>query len=444
MKKGLTILAVVLMVGCGLLQVGIQVASRDISPPDESFFIVERLEVAPEDNAYTYFQQATNELYTPEWLAETFCAGILTSLEEAELRDIVEGNAECLKWIRQGTACAVFQAPPVMSYTEDTPNPSPWLPIAKVLKCDVELNQLEGRYSEAVSSCLLSLRMGDLIQQGSESLIYYLVGVAVMESAMEQMRVLAQDEELPRDDLLRLHAALGQLEPLEDGLERALKQEYRQTANTIDDFLSQRDLPNWVEELSEDNWVKKFFMRRPVRSRYMYQPNRSKKIFADYYRSQLLNVPLVYAEMQLPSDEEMEISKWDYVKRNSISRLLVGILIPALDRVFSTKCREESLIHATRLVVACNRFEREKKHWPESLQDLVPEFLEAVPMDPFDGEPFRYSAEKGIVYSVGQNLTDEGGSRLVEGSEDETVTPQNRRKAEDLVYPICPPKKSNE
>jgi hypothetical protein len=148
--------------------------------------------------------------------------------------------------------------------------------------------------------------------------------------------------------------------------------------------------------------------------------------------------------MQLLSDEDLQISKWDYLKRNSISRMLVGILMPALDRVFSTKCREESLIYATRLVVACNRFEREKEHWPEQLEKLVPEFMEAVPMDPFDGKPFRYSAEKGIVYSVGENCIDEGGSLRVVGSGDEVATRRNRRKAEDLVYEIRPAAKPNE
>ena len=67
---------------------------------------------------------------------------------------------------------------------------------------------------------------------------------------------------------------------------------------------------------------------------------------------------------------------------------------------------------------------------------LVPDELEAVPLDPFDGRPFRYDAKRRIVYSVGKNLVDDGGSSLrLEGSASD---PESRRRwnAEDAVYRI--------
>jgi hypothetical protein len=47
---------------------------------------------------------------------------------------------------------------------------------------------------------------------------------------------------------------------------------------------------------------------------------------------------------------------------------------------------------------------------PESLSELVPKYLPKVPIDPFDGKPLRYSKEKGIIYCVGKDLKDSGGS----------------------------------
>ena len=47
---------------------------------------------------------------------------------------------------------------------------------------------------------------------------------------------------------------------------------------------------------------------------------------------------------------------------------------------------------------------------PDSLSALVPKYIEAIPRDPFDGEPMRYSKEHGIVYSVGNDFVDNGGS----------------------------------
>jgi hypothetical protein len=48
---------------------------------------------------------------------------------------------------------------------------------------------------------------------------------------------------------------------------------------------------------------------------------------------------------------------------------------------------------------------------PDSLAQLVPGFLPAIPTDPFDGQPLRYrKLVRGyVVYSVGPNFTDDGG-----------------------------------
>jgi hypothetical protein len=48
---------------------------------------------------------------------------------------------------------------------------------------------------------------------------------------------------------------------------------------------------------------------------------------------------------------------------------------------------------------------------PDSLADLVPAFLDAVPKDPFDAQPVRYrNLPRGfLVYCVGLDFTDDGG-----------------------------------
>jgi len=48
----------------------------------------------------------------------------------------------------------------------------------------------------------------------------------------------------------------------------------------------------------------------------------------------------------------------------------------------------------------------------EDLQELVPEYFSEIPIDPFDGAPFRYRVRANgqwAVYSVGPNQTDDGG-----------------------------------
>ena len=48
---------------------------------------------------------------------------------------------------------------------------------------------------------------------------------------------------------------------------------------------------------------------------------------------------------------------------------------------------------------------------PASLFELVPDYLPAVPADPYDDQPLRYrKLPRGyVVYSIGPDFTDDGG-----------------------------------
>ncbi|MDB6139541.1 MAG: hypothetical protein JWO94_2613 [Verrucomicrobiaceae bacterium] len=46
---------------------------------------------------------------------------------------------------------------------------------------------------------------------------------------------------------------------------------------------------------------------------------------------------------------------------------------------------------------------------PDKLEDLLPHYFTALPADPYTGEPLRYDAAKGLIYSVGIDFRSEGG-----------------------------------
>jgi hypothetical protein len=87
---------------------------------------------------------------------------------------------------------------------------------------------------------------------------------------------------------------------------------------------------------------------------------------------------------------------------SSISLDLVG---------FELASRIAALRDAVRVAVAAERFRRATGEFPPSIAEMVPQYLESVPSDSFNGEPLRghASPEEFVAYSVGFNLRDDGG-----------------------------------
>lgn len=77
-------------------------------------------------------------------------------------------------------------------------------------------------------------------------------------------------------------------------------------------------------------------------------------------------------------------------------------------------------IHRTSIAaLAVERFRRANAgQAPRSLEELVPAYLAAVPMDPFDGKPLKYKLDAGgyVIYSVDRDRADDGGVLYGHGS----------------------------
>ena len=83
-----------------------------------------------------------------------------------------------------------------------------------------------------------------------------------------------------------------------------------------------------------------------------------------------------------------------------------------LEGFVHARVRSAAIVRASRTLVAVERFRRDHdERMPADLQELVPTYLERLPIDPYTGQAMRYRAlERGYtVYSVGPNGRDDGG-----------------------------------
>lgn len=85
-----------------------------------------------------------------------------------------------------------------------------------------------------------------------------------------------------------------------------------------------------------------------------------------------------------------------------------GNFLPYMFKIFAFETQREM----TAAAIALQRFRLHHGRWPETLSDLVPEFLTELPHDWMDGQPLRYRRNLNdtfTLYSVGEDLRDDGG-----------------------------------
>ena len=75
-------------------------------------------------------------------------------------------------------------------------------------------------------------------------------------------------------------------------------------------------------------------------------------------------------------------------------------------------CRTHAVLRCQPAALAAERYRRSHGAWPESLDQLTPDFLAAVPIDPFTDEPLLYHKlpDGVVIYSAGKDGQDNGGN----------------------------------
>src|SRR5262249_45125355 len=94
-----------------------------------------------------------------------------------------------------------------------------------------------------------------------------------------------------------------------------------------------------------------------------------------------------------------------------LGEILIGLLIPAADRVQQASDRTEQLRRNSHVAFALAAYQRDHGKYPAKLADLTPKYLASVPGDLFTGKAlvYRPSADGYLLYSFGVNGQDDQG-----------------------------------
>ncbi len=120
-----------------------------------------------------------------------------------------------------------------------------------------------------------------------------------------------------------------------------------------------------------------------------------------------------------------------------LSRVLLSIFMPELSRAHTMHDKTQTRSDLMLLALAANVYKADHGDWPEQLTDLAPEYLDAIPNDRFAAQPLMYvRTDDGVrIYSLGPNMTDDGGLNADELADDADIT-DYPEDADDLVIEL--------
>ena len=101
-----------------------------------------------------------------------------------------------------------------------------------------------------------------------------------------------------------------------------------------------------------------------------------------------------------------------HASNNLIAKAYMQMLMPAMDQCSVAGERTECYRNGMLIGLAAYRFRLQHDRFPETADELVPEFLEEIPVDVVTGQPLHYRLQAGqpLIYSAGQDRDDDEGA----------------------------------
>ena len=107
-----------------------------------------------------------------------------------------------------------------------------------------------------------------------------------------------------------------------------------------------------------------------------------------------------------------------------VTGVLISLFIPSVRDVFIAEERSRQQASLTQAAFALAAHKTMHGDYPESLDELTPEFIATVPLDSFSGQQlvYKHTSDGYVLYSVGPNLKDDDGATQMPGLSCDDIT----------------------
>jgi hypothetical protein len=321
-------------------------------------------------------------------------------LEEVEAYLLRQASAlEAFRQLSQHCGTARFPVDFTPGVATLLPQTQSMRQASRVLSLQFYVHLNRGRTGDAVECLLDQLALAQALDQ-EPIIISQLVRLALVNVTVSHVQQAVRSTDISDADLARLQHELRKLE-CESCLKRAMAGE-RAIGYTV-----------CVEPRLADGTL------TMTQAEAQQMSSRSPKRVAD--ATKLLELSLRIAEaadqsifnaLQESVRIETEVKGLSEGVWNRFSYIMTMLLSPAYKQATTAFARLAARRDTTDSALAAELFRRRRGQWPETLEQLVPEFLPRVPLDPFNNQPLKMIStdDELKVYSVGGNGIDDNGN----------------------------------
>jgi len=380
--------------------------SADEPVPDDSDLMPEIKKVPDGDNAY--FDLIKIQINMPEGGWEIFNKYKERTLwDQIYVENLISKNKENFENFYRAASKTKFQYPPLAdqkNYTSslNLVSINSFKQFSEIVSIEAIYLAKQGKEKEALDEINKLLSIAQKIQDSGNTLITNLISVAVKKVGINSVReiTLSNKSSLSSDDLIQNIKKLDIYKENEHGFLSAWKSEYLMQKNSINIIMKEIKNPvgsvkNFKKVLSVEDLIGKF------NSSFAFKPNETQKLFANNARIHIENTKKFCNEIILGDKIDRNYAATDLKKliftENYFGKKLASMYVISLFSVVDKKCSEDANIIETQLLLALKAYEQDNSGKKASkLSDLVPKYLSEVPVDPFSGQPVKYSPEGGV------------------------------------------------
>ncbi len=404
---------------------GLVAWSLDEAPPDVSDLKFEPLALADTDNAYILLAR----------VAEQADRLLTLSPDDKKILDTLsDGQAwnddRVDEWLRalesvwphyeQAARTPRSQAPIHTSPEATSPEIGHIQRLSQLSLLRARQSLRKNNPEAAIAQALISTEAGKRIAESRGSIISYLTGTAIQHFSLSIITEAARHPGCPvsvmRDTIKRLDETRTSHE--------ALAYAFRSELYFCEGVL--KIVESGGPDTPENSYLNNPLLRLGPGIPLIYKGNKTRRIYADQLRDAIRHIGTDSKSLMLYREYVSAYYKRrSYNPDNMVGRMVLNIVTPTASALIKTHHTRLSWLSAHQALIAALVYERENGKAPDTLDQLVPAYLDAVPQDYFTRAPLRYDAALGAIWSAGEN-------NLI------VTSPDRESRARDIIVWIHP------